>query len=118
MANTQLPSEISSFRKRLIATFSAEALISFCFDYFHSVYEDFAPGMTKRHMVQILLDYCVRRAYVPKLLDMLEHERPGIVEDREILINAFMRASQLYLLPSTEISRDTKYFKPNTGVRL
>jgi hypothetical protein len=90
MASTNPSSESSAFRKRLIAAFNAEELISFCFDHFHSVYEDFTPGMTKLQMVRHLLDYCIRREYVPTLLDFLEDERPGIVKNREVLIDALI----------------------------
>lgn len=94
MVNTNLSSQSSLFRERLMATFSAEDLKTFFFEHFRSVHEEITTGMTKSHMIQLLLDYCVRRKCVPTLLALLEHERPGIVGDRQGVIDALMRPSQ------------------------
>lgn len=107
MASNSPSSEIASFRKRLIAAFSPEELTTFCFDHFSGVFESFTPGMTKPHMVQLLLDYCVRQGHVPELLDLLEQERQGIVGDRQVVVDALTRLATLHGEPSTAIPRES-----------
>ena len=50
----------AAIRDLLSATFSDGELTTLCFDYFHSVYENFGTGMGKGQKIQLLLDHCVR----------------------------------------------------------
>ena len=48
----------------------------FCHDYFIDVYQEFSQGMSKMQKVHLLLDYCVRREQLSRLLKHLQKEYP------------------------------------------
>jgi len=66
----------SEIRQFLATAFNDEELTMLCFDHFRAVYQNFSTGMTKGQKVQLLLDYCIRRAVLPQLLTTLNSERP------------------------------------------
>jgi hypothetical protein len=65
-----------AIRDLLNAAFNDEELTSFCFDYFRSVYHDFALGMSKGQKEQRLLDYCERHEQVDDLLAAVRQANP------------------------------------------
>jgi len=75
---TKEPREYSrtAIRDLLAAAMSDEELTLLCFDHFRNVYESFTTGMSKPQRIQILLDYCERRARVDELLAVVRMERP------------------------------------------
>ncbi len=72
----------AELRRFLTDTFSDEELKNLCFDYFRDVYDDFAAGMTKGQMIQLLIERCVRRDALANLHAALRAERPGQYEKR------------------------------------
>lgn len=63
-------------RRMLSAAFSDGELVTFCFDYFPAVYEDFSSGMSKSQKIQRLLDHCVRTGSVADLVAHVEETNP------------------------------------------
>ena len=53
-----------------------QSLMTFCFDYFCPVHDDFALGMSKGQKVQRLLDYCERQEQVDGLLAAVRKANP------------------------------------------
>ena len=51
----------AAIRDLLNTTFSDEEIAVLSFDYFPSVYDNFASGMSKGQKIQQLIDYCRRR---------------------------------------------------------
>ncbi len=72
----------ANIRRFLVDAFNAEELKSLCFDYFRDVYDDFAAGMTKGQMIQLLIERCVRREAIPSLQAALRAERADQYEKR------------------------------------
>ena len=66
----------ADIRRFLVNTFSDEDLKTLCFDYFRDVYDDFTTGMTKKQMIQLLIERCVRRDALANLEAALRAERP------------------------------------------
>jgi formylglycine-generating enzyme required for sulfatase activity len=66
----------ADIRRFLVDTFGDEDLRTLCFDYFRDVYDDFTTGMTKGHMIQLLIERCVRRGALANLEAALRAERP------------------------------------------
>ncbi len=66
----------ADIRSFLMERYDDEELTTLCFDYFRTVHADFAVGMTKRHKVQLLLDYCIKHDAFPNLVAALERTRP------------------------------------------
>jgi hypothetical protein len=62
----------AAIRDLLSATFSDGELTTLCFDYFHSVYENFGTGMGKGQKIQLLLDHCVRQQQVGELVQRVK----------------------------------------------
>ncbi len=71
-----MPPTTAELRRFLTAAFSDEELKTLCFDYFRDVYDDFAAGMTKGQMIQLLIERCDRRAALANLEAALRAERP------------------------------------------
>ena len=67
----------AAIRDLLRAAFSPNELTTLCFDNFPDVHEQFAPGMTKPQMVQLLLDYCIRHEQVEVLLAAVQKANPA-----------------------------------------
>ena len=68
--------DVAKIRQLLVDVFDDEEFISFCSDYFSSVYDNFGAGMTKGHKIQLLLDYCIRRGELPRLLQLVQANNP------------------------------------------
>jgi hypothetical protein len=58
----------AAVRELLMAAFSDEELMTFCFDDFRPVYEEFATGMSRTQKVQRLVETCDRRGEMVRLL--------------------------------------------------
>ena len=67
----------SAIRDLLRAAFSPMQLTTLCFDNFPDVHEQFAPGMTKLQMIQLLLEYCIRNEQVAALLAAVQKANPA-----------------------------------------
>jgi hypothetical protein len=63
-------------RELLMATFSDEELMAFCFDNFRPVYEEFATGMSRTQKVQMFVAYCERRGEMAGLLARAKSANP------------------------------------------
>lgn len=63
-------------RDMLTAAFDDEGLTALCYDHFRPVYDDFSVGMSKRHKIHRLLDYCERHLQMGKLLTLIEKHNP------------------------------------------
>ncbi len=59
-----------------MAAFSDEELMTFCYDNFRPVYEEFTTGMSRTQKVQRLVEYCVRRGQMAELLARVERANP------------------------------------------
>ena len=66
----------ADIRGYLTSAYGDEDLTTLCSDYFRDVYENFTAGMTKGQKIQLLLDHCLHRETLPKLLAALERDRP------------------------------------------
>jgi DNA uptake protein ComE-like DNA-binding protein len=71
-----MDASLATIRRFLIEYFSDEDLTQLCFDHFHEVYRNLATDMTIGRKALQLVDYCYRRDLLPKLLGVLEQERP------------------------------------------
>jgi outer membrane protein assembly factor BamB len=67
----------AAVRDLLLAAFSDEELVTFCFDYFPAVYEELGGGMGKGQKVQRLLDYCLRHGQMEELLARVREYNPA-----------------------------------------
>lgn len=67
----------TTIRKLLQSAFSDEELISFCFDHFTAVYDNFATGMTKNAKIQQLMDYAYRQDKVEELVAHVAQINPA-----------------------------------------
>lgn len=65
----------AELRRFLTEAFSDEELKTLCFDYFRDVYDDFAAGMTKGQMIQLLIERCDRRGALASLEAALRGDR-------------------------------------------
>ena len=66
----------ADMRQFLISAFSDEEITTLCFDRFRPVYENFSGGMSKGQKIQQLLEHCERHDEWPRLLSVLQRERP------------------------------------------
>ena len=71
-----MPPSTADLRRFLVDAFSDEELKALCFDYFRDVNDNFAAGMTKTQMIQLLIERCVRREALANLEAALRAERP------------------------------------------
>jgi hypothetical protein len=74
LAPTQPEFNTAAVRELLLAAFSDEELTTFCFDYYRPVYGEFTTGMSRPQKVQLLLDSCVRRGEVERLLALVKEK--------------------------------------------
>ncbi len=63
--------QIATLREQLDATFTAEALTIFCFDYFPAIYKRFSASMSKRQKLRHLVTYCESQGQIDVLLSHL-----------------------------------------------
>ena len=68
--------DTAAIRRLLFDAFSDEELMTFCFDHFQSIYQDFVSGMSKSEKIQRLLDYCARHGQFERLLDLVREQNP------------------------------------------
>jgi hypothetical protein len=80
-------SQPQTIHARILDSFNDEELRIFCSEHYPAVGQEYTVGMTRGHMVYLLIEYCRRRKQVDKLLDYLELERPGLIgKDRSELL--------------------------------
>ena len=72
--------DTAAIRQLLFNAFGDDELLSFCFDHFPSVYQDFGQGMSKSDKIQRLLDYCRHRGQFERLLEAIRKENPNQYE--------------------------------------
>lgn len=75
-----MPPSTADLRRFLVNAFDDEELKIFCFDHFRDVYDEFATGMTKTQMIQLVIERCVRRDALANLEAALRAERPDQYE--------------------------------------
>lgn len=63
-------------RQLLFDAFSDDELMSFCFDHFPTLYQDFTSGMSKSNKIQRLLDHCARHDQLGRLLELVKEANP------------------------------------------
>jgi hypothetical protein len=97
--------ERQPLRQRILKAFSDTELRHLCADHFPDVYDELTVGMSKSHMVQLLIDYCTRRQLLPRLLDVVEQERPGLLPDRDALLRHGEHTGSAAPLPPPRITR-------------
>jgi hypothetical protein len=68
--------ETSAIREWLLSAFNDEELVTFCFDRFQPVFNNFSAGMSKGQKIHLLIEYCQRHESLPELLAALERARP------------------------------------------
>ncbi len=99
---------LPDLRRFLADYYNDEELTGLCFDHFPEVFRNFAADMTTTRKGIALLDYCQRRDRLPKLVALLERERPepfrrvfgarGPAADPRVNLNT-ATAAQLRQLP-------------------
>lgn len=77
--------------------FGQSELLTFCFDYFHEVYEEINDSMGKGWKITKLIDYCEKRELTKSLYRALAKERQTPFEKRfpEIFDEVFLSARML-----------------------
>ena len=70
------PADSATLRALLVAAFSDDELTTFCYDWFHPLYEDFASGMTKGQKIQRLMEFCEHRGETARLLAAVRQANP------------------------------------------
>ena len=66
----------AELRKFLTNHFSSDEFSALCYDYFREVYNTFASDMGGGQRVQALIEHVQRRELEPRLLQILQRERP------------------------------------------
>jgi hypothetical protein len=64
-------------RDLLTIVFSDEQLMTFSYDYFRPVYEQFGTGMSKTVKIQRLIEYSTRQLEIERLLDFIRNYNPS-----------------------------------------
>jgi hypothetical protein len=72
----EAPYNTRGIRDLLNAIFSDEELVTFCFDYFRPVYDNFASGMTRLWKIHLLIDHCDRYRLFDRLLAFVRDLNP------------------------------------------
>jgi hypothetical protein len=67
---------LRAIRQLIAEAFDDEGLITFCYDYFGDVIQNFGSGMSKNAKVLQLITYCDHREQLGSLLDRVKTERP------------------------------------------
>ena len=65
---------LETVRKLLNDAFSSGEIQTLAFDRFHEVYDDFAAGMTKRQMIEAVVENAHKNGRIPDLLDYVKKE--------------------------------------------
>ncbi len=67
----------ATLREFLTVTFSDEELMAFCFDHFRDVHHQFGLGMSKTVKIHRLIEYCVSRVQIDRLLQLICEQNPA-----------------------------------------
>lgn len=70
-------SNTAAIRDLLGAAFSDEDLTTFCYDYFHPVFEQFGTGMSKSEKIQRLIEHCDRHRSLDQLIARVREHNPA-----------------------------------------
>lgn len=65
-----------AIRVMITASFTDEELVELCFDFFRPVYHELTAGMSKRQIVQRLIEYCDRYGCMEELLKLVQERNP------------------------------------------
>jgi len=68
--------DTATIRKLLTDALSEQELVALAFDRFRQVHEQFGDEMSKPKRIQRLLDHCVRRGQLARLLDWVAQDYP------------------------------------------
>lgn len=68
----------AQLRPLIIEKLSEDQIRAICFDYFPPVYDDLTRGMTKGHMVELLVGYCRRNGQITTLRTALHQTNPHV----------------------------------------
>lgn len=80
--------DTASVRWLLLNAYSNEEFTTFCFDYFRSVYDKFAEGMSFPLKVHLLIEYCDRHGEIAKLLPLVKKHNQAKYTEFESLTRA------------------------------
>lgn len=67
---------LETVRKLLNDAFSSGEIKTLAFDRFHDVHDDFAAGMSKRQMIEAVVEYAHKHGRIPDLLDYVKKANP------------------------------------------
>jgi hypothetical protein len=106
----------NAIRELLIAALGDQEVVTFCFDHFRSVYENFTPEMGRLWKIQLLIDHCERHEQFAKLLTLVKDINPSqynkfipYIEERPRPTNAVTDSakSQVEIVLQGDFSRFT-----------
>ncbi len=82
-AGAMQPEDIGrdTYLRLLSESFNDDELVEISFAYFPEVYDGFTDNMTRRAKMLSLLDYCVRRNQLDKLLEIVRERNPSKYEE-------------------------------------
>lgn len=67
----------ATIRQLLIEALSDQQISELAFDHFRPVYQQLSTGMTKPHMIRLLLEYCDMHNQIEELLDHIQRLNPA-----------------------------------------
>lgn len=67
---------LETLRKLLNNAFSSGEIKTLAFDRFYDVHNDFAAGMSKRQMIEAVVEYAHKNGRIPDILDYVKKENP------------------------------------------
>ena len=67
----------ATIRQLLIEALSDQQISELAFDHFRPVYQQFSTGMTKPHMIRLLLEYCDMHNQIKELIDHIQRLNPA-----------------------------------------
>jgi hypothetical protein len=70
--------DTARIRKILTDAFSDDEFTALCFDHYRQVYDAFSAEMTRLKKIQLLLEYCVRRGALVRLVEQIREARPEL----------------------------------------
>lgn len=74
--------DTATIRRLLSDALSDDEFVALCMDHFRPVFEQFTAGMGRGDKIQRLIEHCVRRREIPKLLDLVRQLNPAAFGDR------------------------------------
>jgi hypothetical protein len=68
---------LATIRQLLTDAFNSEEIITLAFTRFHDVHNNFAPGMSKGKMIEMVVDHAHRHNHLPDLLAYVQNANPA-----------------------------------------